>query len=67
MCYIKELRLAQNMSQSELASLIGVSQQAVASWESGRKFPRISQLFAIADIFGCTIDALLNRTCEEGS
>lgn len=36
---IKKARIAKNMSQEELANMIGVSRQAVSKWESGKSIP----------------------------
>jgi transcriptional regulator with XRE-family HTH domain len=41
-----------NLSQEELAKRIGVSQQAVSSWEEGSTVPRSSRLRALVDAFG---------------
>jgi transcriptional regulator with XRE-family HTH domain len=41
-----------NLSQEELAKRIGVSQQAVSSWEEGSTMPRSSRLRALVDAFG---------------
>lgn len=36
---IKQARVSKNMSQEELAHLLGVSRQAVSKWESGKSIP----------------------------
>lgn len=36
---IKQARVAKNMSQEELANMLGVSRQAVSKWESGKSIP----------------------------
>lgn len=48
---IKELRLQHNMSQLELAKIIGVTDKAVSSWENNIKTPRMGTLQRIADYF----------------
>lgn len=35
--FIKAFRTAKNLSQIELANILGVTQGAVAQWESGKK------------------------------
>lgn len=57
---IKELRIEKNLSQSELADKLNVTQGAVSHWEIGRTFPSTEQLMKLAKILDCTIDELLN-------
>jgi len=58
--HIARLRKERDMPQSALADSLNVTRQAVSKWERGEGFPDISMLGALADIFGITIDALLN-------
>lgn len=46
------------LNQTQLAELCGVSQAAVAAWESGIKHPTADKLPKIAEALGCTIDDL---------
>lgn len=61
---IKDLRRKYNFTQKHLASLLGVSQQAVANWESGRARPSIANLRDLAIIFNTSVDILSNPTVE---
>lgn len=45
---IKKLRLEQNLTQSELAAIAGVSDKAVSTWEQGLKNPRKSAINKLA-------------------
>jgi len=56
---LKELRKAKNVSQTLLAEMLGVSQQAVGKWESGRSSPDPQTVADIASYFGVTADYLL--------
>ena len=56
---LKELRKAKNVSQTLLAEALGVSQQAVGKWESGRSSPDPGTVADIATYFGVTTDYLL--------
>lgn len=49
---IKKLRVRLQVSQVELAKLVGVSQPAVASWEQGRAKPRGPARTSIAALRG---------------
>lgn len=54
----KELRRSKSMTQSELAAAIGITQQAVANWESGRSKPMTDVIIKIAQAFDCSIQAV---------
>ena len=57
---IQELRKQKGLTQEELAEVLFVSRTAVSKWESGRGYPNIDSLKAIAKFFGVTIDELLS-------
>ena len=57
---LQELRKHKSLTQEELAELLFVSRTAVSKWESGRGYPNIDSLKAIARFFGVTIDELLS-------
>lgn len=57
---LQALRKRQGITQEELASALYVSRTAVSKWESGRGFPGIDSLKAIAAYFGVTVDDLLS-------
>ncbi len=57
---ISQLRKERNITQMELADLMGVSYQAVSNWERGNSMPDISKLPELAEILGISIDDLLN-------
>lgn len=57
---LQELRKQKELTQEELAQSLYVSRTAVSKWESGRGYPNIDSLKAIAKFFGVTIDELLS-------
>ena len=57
---IYQLRKEKNMTQQDLADRLGVSRQAVSRWEMGSAKPELDSLSAISQIFGITVDELLN-------
>ena len=57
---LQELRKQKGLTQEELAELLYVSRTAVSKWESGRGYPNIDSLKAIAAFFSVTIDELLS-------
>jgi transcriptional regulator with XRE-family HTH domain len=57
---IAELRRDTNMTQMELSDRLGISHQAVSKWERGESMPDISTLPLLGEIFGVTVDDLLD-------
>lgn len=48
---LQELRKQNEMTQEELAKVLYVSRTAISKWESGRGYPNIESLKAIAGFF----------------
>lgn len=62
---IVELRKYNNMSQEELAEKLGVSRQTLSKYEIGESVPDIEKCAILAEIFGITLDDLVNYKREE--
>lgn len=60
-----ELRKLNNMSQEELAALIGVTRQTLSKYETGESIPDIEKCSAIAKALGITMDDLVNYDKDE--
>jgi transcriptional regulator with XRE-family HTH domain len=58
--HISRLRKKADMTQSELAERLNLTRQAISKYECGDSFPDISILISIADIFGITLDELID-------
>ena len=56
---IKKLRRDRNITQEQLAELLGVSTNAVSQWECDKTAPDISHLPVLASIFEVSADVLL--------
>ena len=56
---IKRLRVAQNLSQEELAEKLFVSRQAVSSWENNRTQPDIEMISKLSEVFNVSIEELI--------
>lgn len=54
------LRKAHNLSQEELAERIGVARQTISKYETGEAVPDIEKCKVIADVFGVSLDDLVN-------
>ena len=57
---LRELRKRKGLTQEELAAALYVSRTAISKWESGRGYPNIESLKAIAKLFSVSIDELLS-------
>lgn len=58
---ITALRQAGGMTQLELAEKLNYSDKAISKWERGESIPDVTVLKAIADLFGVTLDYLLEE------
>jgi len=58
---IMELREEKNLTQSELAEMLGVSDKMISKWECGETNPNLNLLPKIADCFNTNIDSLFNH------
>lgn len=56
---LQYLRATRNMTQEQLAMLLGVSRQSVSKWEAERAYPEMDKLLKLCDLFGCTLDELV--------
>ena len=52
----KDLRKQREMTQEQIAEVLGVSCQAISKWETNLSYPDISLLPIIADYFGVSVD-----------
>ncbi len=56
---IRELRIAQKLSQQELATKLGIDRSTVAKWETGTHSPRTNKLRQLAKVLNCSLEELL--------
>lgn len=62
---IKKLRIERNMTQTEVAKSLGVTSQAVSKWENEGGLPDITQLVPLADLFGVSVDIILDHSKDK--
>lgn len=62
---LARLRVKKGLSQKEVAKELGVTRQAVSSWESGRTQPSVEKLVALSRIFEMPVDGLCREWMEE--
>lgn len=59
---IKEYRAKHNMTQEELADLVGVRRETIGHLENGKYNPSLKLAFDIAKVFHVTVDELFTVT-----
>ena len=56
---LKELRKAKGLTQEQVAQQIGLTRQALSSYESGRTRPDAETLMKLAEIYSTDLDGIL--------
>lgn len=56
---LAKLRKSRNITQQELAEVVGTSFQNISKWETGVTTPDITMLPVLADFFQVSVDELL--------
>lgn len=59
---IADLRKRKNITQQELADVLGMSFQTISKWENSNGMPDISMLPMLAEYFNVSVDQLLGLT-----
>ncbi len=62
---MREYRARQNLTQDELALLVGVRRETIINLEKGRYNPSLKLAMDIAKIFSCTVEDLFFFSEEE--
>lgn len=61
---IRDRRIAKNLSQKELAEMIGTNQAMISLWERGVFKPPDDKIVALAEALGCSVEELRRRPEE---
>lgn len=64
---ISFLRKYHKLSQEDMAEQVGVSRQTIAKWENGDSVPDLENSNRIAELFGVSLDELVNYKPEEAN
>ena len=68
---IAKERTARELTQEQLAEMLGVEQETISRFERGLTLPPLPRLIQIADIFEVSLEALLrgttNRAADEAA
>ena len=59
---LKDLRIKNKLSQSELAKNVNISQPAINYWELGKRTPNANAIITLANYFGVSTDYLLGES-----
>jgi len=62
---IKNLREDRDLTQSEMARLLNISQRAFSHYENGNRNIPIEMLIKIADIYNVSLDYLVGRSDKQ--
>lgn len=63
---LRQLRIARNLSQTEIARIAGVSPSAISQAEAGHRGLSLDTVVAIAEGFGIGVDELLRTSPDPG-
>ncbi|MBR1852569.1 MAG: helix-turn-helix transcriptional regulator [Lachnospiraceae bacterium] len=56
---ISELRMDRDITNQELAEMLGVTVQALGKWQTGKGLPRLTIALLLADVFGVHVEDLV--------
>lgn len=64
---IKNIRISNNLKQSELAEMLFVSEKTISSWENNRTVPDLNMIYKISDYFKKSFYCLINDDYDSGN
>lgn len=64
---ITMLRNINGYTQEDVAEKVGISRQAYAKWEKGETIPDVERCQKLAELYGVTIDSLVNYSEKIGT
>ncbi len=56
---LKELRTQNGLTQSQLATAIGVTQSCIAKWENGKNYPTVQNIILLSKFYCKKVDYLV--------
>ena len=62
---LKELRMSQNLSQSDVAKKLKISPSIVSGYETGERTPSTENLLALAYLYKCSTDNHLGKSKDK--
>ena len=58
---LKKLRKEKNLSQTEIAKILGIPQKTYSDYETDKSNPKVETLIKLADFYKTSTDYLLGR------
>lgn len=59
------LHKAHHYTQQEISDLLNISRQAYSNYETSKRTPDLDSLMRLADIYGVSLDQLVNHPCTK--
>jgi len=53
---LNALRVNAGLTQSDVATELGISKNTLIKWESYKSFPSVIQIMKMCDLYGCKVD-----------
>ena len=60
--HLKEIRVSRNLTQKQLAMMVGSTERGIQRYESGERKPNFDTATKVADFFDVTVDYLLGNS-----
>lgn len=61
---INRLMISENISNVQLGSALGISDETIRSWRKGTKVPTVEKLLKLAEYFNVSLDALMGKRID---
>lgn len=65
MIRLKEIRQKQNLTQKDVAEMLGISRSSYTNYETGKREPDLTTLSKMSDIFHVSTDYLLGKSNDD--
>lgn len=60
--FLKKYRLANGLTQADLAIKLSVSQNSISQYESGKRNPSVKRLADIAKVLNCSMNDIVSES-----
>jgi len=59
---IRELRIRKNLTQQQLANMVGISKKTISAYETGKAVPSLRVAIKLAKVLDVSLDDLFDST-----
>lgn len=59
---LKELRIQNNLTQKQVATILNISPSIVSGYETGERTPSTEMLLSLSYLYKCSVDYLLGKS-----